>query len=111
MRCVLLTAVKMGGVRYPPGVVLDVPDEIYERFPDGTAQRTKLPLTEGTEEGPTFEDFIKAGNLPEEYPPEGCLPQDTAGWREYRGSRKAGAIQEAGERAARAEPPTKPKRK
>lgn len=43
------------------------------------------PKTKGLrDDGPTFEEFVKAGYLPENYPPEGYAEKPSTGLDEYR---------------------------
>lgn len=43
----------------------------------------KAPV-ELRQDGPTFEEFVKGGNKPEEYPPAGFAEKPTAGLEAYR---------------------------
>lgn len=59
----------------------------------GNAETDSAPQTSQqppSGEGPTFEDWIKEGLKPENYPPTGFQAKDTPGWQEYQKSKQAG---------------------
>lgn len=91
--CRLLNGVKVDGIRHAPGAVIDMTEEDFVKLPVGTAVRADVPPAMSN--GPTLEEYVAAGYLAENYPPEGYAIRESPGLDAYRAAQEPAAAVEA----------------
>ena len=103
-RCEALRSVKWAGAVHPVGADLFLPPEVVAAMPAGTVRVIDDPTSAEPPalktDGPTLEEFVKAGYKAEDYPPAGYAEKPSHGLAAYRESLLAGSTPATAEQVA-----------